>query len=95
MLVSVKLAQELGFRVNDQVRSKFFEELDNDVDQWKENPKLRGAIGSAAKKCDWFKNTTRGDLWFKAISPAYQDVAFVKKNFALELGKLWAWAEHV
>lgn len=95
VLVSVRLAQGLGFPVNDQVRSKFLDELDKDVDQWKESPKLRAAIGGAAKKCDWFKDTTRGDLWFKAISPAYQDVAFVKQNLALELGKLWAWAEHV
>lgn len=68
VLVSVKLAQELlGFRVNDQVRSKFLDELDKDVDQWKESPKLRAAIGAAAKKGDWFKDTTRGDLWFKAM----------------------------
>lgn len=96
VLVSVRLAQaELGFPVRDQVQSKFVEHLDQNVDTWQESPELRAAIGVAAKKAGWFKDTTRGDLWFKAISPAFQDAAFGKKNLALELGKLWAWAEHV
>jgi putative ATP-dependent endonuclease of the OLD family len=96
VLVSVKLAQnELGLPAHDQVRSTFLEALDKDIGTWKESPKLRTAIGGAAKKGGWFKDTTRGDLWFKAVSPAYQDATFVKKSIALELGKLWAWAEHV
>jgi putative ATP-dependent endonuclease of OLD family len=36
VLVSVKLAQGLGFPVNDQVRSKFLEELEKDVDTWED-----------------------------------------------------------
>lgn len=96
VLVSVKLAQEkLDFSAYDQVRFRFQEDLDKDISTWKENPKLRTSIGVAAKKVGWFKDTTRGDLWFKAISPAYQDATFAKTNLALELGKLWAWAEHV
>jgi len=96
VLVSVKLAQdELGFPAHDQVRSKFLEDLDKDIGKWQESPKLRTAIGIVAKKAGWFKDTTRGDLWFKAIMPAYEDPAFAKKNLALELGKLWAWAERV
>ena len=94
-LVSVKLAQGLGFPVVDQVRSKLLEPLEKDVDKWEDSPKLRTAIGSAAKNGDWFKDTTRGDLWFKAINPAFQDAAFIKKNLALELSKLWTWVEHV
>lgn len=96
VLGSVSLAQdELGYPVHDQVRSQFLEELDKDIGKWADTPKLRASIGVAAKKAGWFKDTTRGDLWFKAISPAFLDVAFGKKNLALELGKLWAWAEHV
>jgi putative ATP-dependent endonuclease of OLD family len=96
LLVSVKLAkEEFHYAVSDQVRSEFLEELDKDIGAWKESPKLRISIGVAAKKAGWFKDTTRGDLWFKAISPAYKDATFIKANLALELGKLWAWAEHV
>lgn len=77
------------------MRSKLLEPLEKDVDKWEDSPKLRTAIGSAAKNGDWFKDTTRGDLWFKAINPAFQDAAFIKKNLALELSKLWTWVEHV
>ena len=96
VLVSVKLAgDELGYPAYDQVRSKFPEDLGKNVGAWQESTGLRSSIGAAAKGAGWFKDTTRGDLWFKVISPAYQDVAFTKKNLALELGKLWAWAERV
>ncbi|MBC3805796.1 AAA family ATPase [Undibacterium seohonense] len=96
VLVSVKLAQdELGFPAYDQVRSKLEEELDKDVGKWSESPKLRKAIGNVAKKAGWFKDTTRGDLWFKTIAPAYDDAGFLKMDLAAKLNKLWAWVEHV
>lgn len=96
VLVSVKLAQdELDYPAHDQVRSQFLEGLEEDIGKWTESPKLRTAIGVAAKNAGWFKNTTRGDLWFQAISPAFQETAFGKSKLALELGKLWEWAEHV
>lgn len=96
VLVSVKLAQdELGFPAYEQVRSKFNEALHVNIDTWVESRTLRTSIGAAAKHSGWFKDITRGDLWFKAITPAYQDPAFVKKNLVLELEKLWAWAENV
>ncbi|MES2999468.1 MAG: AAA family ATPase [Pseudomonadota bacterium] len=96
VLVSVKLAiDELSFPAYDQVRSRCQEDLDKDIDTWKESPRLRTSIGIAAKKAGWFKDTSRGDLWFKAISSAYQDAGFAKQNLPLVLGRLWAWAEHV
>jgi putative ATP-dependent endonuclease of the OLD family len=93
---SLKLAQnELSYPVYDQVRSKVQEGLDLDLEKWNESAELRAAIGSAAKKSGWFKDTTRGDQWFKVVSPAFNDAAFVKKNLAIELEALWTWAEHV
>lgn len=95
VLDSVKLAQdELNFPAHFQVRSKLGEELDGDIEKWVDSPNLRKAIGAAAKKSGWFKDTTRGDSWFKAISPAFTDADFVKKDLAVKLNKLWAWAEH-
>jgi len=93
---SLKLAQnELSYPVYDQVRSRVQEALDPDLEKWPESAKLRTAIGSAAKKAGWFKDTTRGDQWFKVVSPAFNDAAFLKKNLAVELEALWTWAEHV
>lgn len=95
VLVSVKLAQDkLHFPVYDQLRSKLEEELDKDICKWVDSPKLREAIGVVAKKAGWFKDTTRGDLWFKAIAPAFEDAEFLKKDLVVKLNKLWAWAEH-
>lgn len=96
VLLSVKLVQDtLNFPAHQQVQAKLVKDLKNDIDTWKDDPELRTAIGVAAKKSGWFKDTTRGDLWFKAISPAFRDAVFSEKNLATELGTLWAWAEHV
>lgn len=97
VLASLKLAKdELNFPVYDHVRSRLLAgDLDMDTGTWKDSPELRTAIGVAAKKSGWFKDTTRGDLWFKTISQTFLDADFAKKNLALELSKLWAWAEHV
>lgn len=96
VLVSLKLAQnELGYPVYDQVRSRVQEAVYLDLEKWPESAKLRTAIGSAAKKAGWFKDTTRGDQWFKVVSPSFSDAAFLKKDLAVKLGTLWAWAEHV
>lgn len=96
VLNSVKLAQEeLGFAVREQVRSKFTEDLDKETNTWQESVQLRVAIGTSAKKSGWFKDTTRGDLWFKAIRSAFLDADFADTNLAIELGRLWVWAEHV
>lgn len=103
VLVSLKFAQDdLGYQVVDQVRSRVQEQIDQDVEKWLDSAKLRTAIGSAAKKGKkdgkeqgWFKDTTRGDQWFKIVSPAFNDAAFLKKDLAVKLGALWTWAEHV
>lgn len=96
IVVSLKLAQnELCYPVYDQVRSRFQEALDQDIEKWPESAKLRTAIGFAAKKAGWFKDTTRGDQWLKAVSPAFNDAPFLEKNLAVTLEALWTWAEHV
>ena len=96
VLVSVKLAQdELGYPAYDQVRSRFMDNLDKNIDTWQETQKLRTSIGIAAKNGGWFKDITRGSLWFKAIRSAYHNPSFTGKNLAVELEKLWTWVERV
>lgn len=95
VLASVKLAQhELYYPTHEQVRSKLEKELDEDIDEWVDSSELRKAIGAAAKRAGWFKDTTRGDLWFKAIASNFEDADFVKKDLPVKLNKIWAWAEH-
>lgn len=96
VLNSLIFAQdELHLPVYDQVRSQFLEHLNADINTWIDTTKLRAAIGSAAKASGWFKDTTKGGLWFNAIHSAFQDPAFKGKNLASELFKLWSWVEHV
>lgn len=96
VIAGLKLAQiDLLYPVYDQVRSQYQDELDQDISKWSESPKLRTAIGAAAKSAGWFKDVTRGDLWFKTLSAAFIAPGFGKTNLALELGKLWEWAERV
>jgi len=93
---SVKLVQDvLNFPAYDQVRSRFMADLDQDIGKWVESAKLRTDIGLAAKKAGWFKDTTRGDQWFKTLTPAFADPGFSEADIAIKLFKLWAWAEHV
>lgn len=94
VLASVKFAQdELYFPVYAQVRSKIKEDIANNIDNWDESSKLRIAIGKAANGGKWFKDITRGDLWFKAIAPAFSNSDFLKTDLAVKLDKLWTWAE--
>jgi putative ATP-dependent endonuclease of OLD family len=95
VLASVKLAKELAYVVHNQIHSKFQEDLDKDMGLWEDTPKLRTAIGLAAKKGEWFKDITRGDKWFSTISPAFADPNFVEKDTALKLALLWTWASNV
>lgn len=96
VIASVKLAKDvLGFAAYDQVRSRFMADLDKDIGQWVDDPKLRTDIGLTAKKAGWFKDTTRGDQWFKTLIPAFASEDFAKKDIGVKLGKLWTWAENV
>jgi putative ATP-dependent endonuclease of OLD family len=95
VLASVKLSQELAYQAHNQIRSKFNEDLDKDMGAWEDMPKLRAAIGLAAKKGEWFKDITRGDKWFSTISPAFADPVFSKKDTALKLALLWTWVSNV
>ena len=96
VLASLTLAQvELFYPLYDQVRSKYQDVLDPDIREWPDTPKLRTAIGAAAKGTGWFKDTTRGDLWFKVVGGAFNDPVFGRTNLAVELRKLWEWAERV
>jgi putative ATP-dependent endonuclease of the OLD family len=98
VVASVQLAQvDFAYPVRDQVYSKLVDkiELAQDVGEWVESENLRIAIGLAAKKSEWFKNISKGDRWFNAIAPIYEDPEFAKKDLSIKLNKLWSWIERV
>jgi putative ATP-dependent endonuclease of the OLD family len=95
VLASIKLASErLGYPVRDNVCSALGSPVDN-IDNWVESINLRQAIGRAAKKTGWFKDITRGEMWFKTIAPAFDNDEFQRSDLASKLQKLWEWAEDV
>ncbi len=97
VIASVEFAKTLpNLKVYENVRTALNGKLPNeDVEEWVESPELRGAIGSAAKKGEWFKDIARGELWMGIISPAFDDADFGNKDIATKLAKLWSWAENV
>lgn len=94
VLASVKLAKEFGFPVHDQVKSKLNVQFDEDIDRWLETDDLRMAIGMAAKSSGWFKSIAYGELWALAISPAFSDATFQKKEFATSLSQFRKWVDN-
>lgn len=96
VLLSLYLARDtLNYSVRDQVLNKFEGNLEKELGHWEDSPELRKAIGIAAKKSNWLKDITRGDLWFKTIKPAFEDAGFAKTDLSIQLSKLWKWVEHV
>lgn len=91
---SAQLAGELGFPVNDNVRSKLNAELEENVGKWKDTADLRKAIGDAAKSSSWFKNIASGERWAEAVFPAFADAAFQQKDFATKLSQFRTWVDN-
>lgn len=94
MQASVKLARELGFPVNDNIRSKLNAELEEDAGKWKDTVDLRKATGDAAKSCAWFKSITGGERWAETIFPAFGNTEFEQKDFAIKLSQFRAWVDN-
>jgi hypothetical protein len=65
-----------------------------DIESWNDTSEMRTAIGKAAKASGWFKDVTRGDLWFKTIAPAFANPTFSKTDLGAKLNNLWSWVEN-
>lgn len=94
VLASVKLAQDLGLPVHDNVRSKLAVVLDPDVMNWAESNDLRKAIGNAAKSSAWFKSISGGERWVEVIAPAFEDAELKKRDLGTKVSQLRAWVDH-
>lgn len=96
VLASVKLAQQLGLSVHDNVRSKLNVMLDPDIMKWPDSPELRKAVGDAAKanSSPWFKSISDAQSWFDTIAPAFDDPNFKQRELATKLNRLRAWVDH-
>jgi len=93
---TVKLAQDFGFDVCANVRSKLNVGLDKDIMKWPESLALRKAIGDAAKAkaSPWFKSVSNAEAWFEVIAPAFDDPGFKQRDLATKLNQLRVWVDH-
>lgn len=91
---SIRLAEELGFPVHANVKSKLNAQLEEDIGRWQDGPDLRKAIGDAARSSSWFKSITHGERWAEAIFPAFTDAAFQQKDFATKLRQFRGWVDN-
>jgi len=95
VLRSVLFAREgLHFSVRDQVQNQFQSDLPDLVEEWKDTPELRAAIGKTAKNKGWFKDISRGMSWFEIFAPAFSNSEFLKTDLSKKLNSLWSWVEH-
>ena len=91
---SLKLAEESGNLVRDNVRSKLAIAQPQDLMEWQDSPELRQAIGDAAKSSAWFKSITGGEAWVEVIADAFSDAKFVLSDLGKKLLQVRAWADH-
>lgn len=68
---SIELACELwgASRVVDQVRTQYGEGFTSELTTWVETPKMRSALGKAAKASAWFKQQGHASNWAAQIAP--------------------------
>lgn len=94
VLMSVKLAHEsFAMAVQANVSSALNGAISADYMTWAESGAMRKAIGLAAKNSDWFKDITKGEAWFRQMSPVFENAEFQKTDLAIKMNALWTWAE--
>lgn len=94
VLTSVKLAHEsFAMAVQANVSSALNGPISADYMTWVESGAMRKAIGLAAKNSDWFKDITKGEAWFRQMSPVFENAEFQKTDLAIKMNALWTWAE--
>lgn len=77
----------------DNVQSQYGAGFPKDPSSWRDEPRLRAAIGKAAKASDWFKRQTWGFEWAKVITPYLDDAAIQHTDLVARIAALRAWVD--
>lgn len=80
--------------VLDQIQSKFGADFDRDQQNWHDNPKLRAAIGNAAKSSEWFKRQDRARIWGQIVARHLRDRAIGRSDLVRVTSGLQQWVEN-
>jgi len=82
-------------RLLDQVQTQFDHGFDRNFAAWADSPRMRTALGRAAKASDWFKRQSWGREWAEAISGHLGDNAIRGSDLARQLTSLRGWIDGV
>lgn len=82
-------------RLLDQVQTQFGQGFDRKFAAWADTPRLRTALGKAAKTSDWFKRQSWGREWAAAISGHLADNAIRESDLVRQLTSLRGWIDNV
>lgn len=81
-------------KILDQVGSKFGAGFNRNYVAWADNPKLRTALGKAAKASDWFKKISWAHNWIVTISEYLFSPAIDGTDLAIQIKGLRKWVDN-
>ena len=82
-------------RLLNQVETQFGQGFDPDFARWLDTPRLRTALGAAAKASKWFKRQSRSQKWVATISAHLDDDAIRDSDLVQQLTSLRDWIDNV
>lgn len=82
-------------RLLDQVKAQFGQGFDRNFAAWADTPRLRTALGKAAKTSGWFKRQSWGREWAVAISGRLGDETIRGSDLVRQLSTLRSWIDNV
>ena len=80
-------------RVLDQVGTQYGQGFNRDCAGWRDEPRLREALGRAAKTCDWFKRQSKAQAWVASISAYFDDDAIRNTDLVRKIDSLRVWID--
>lgn len=80
-------------RLLDQVQTQYGADFDRNFAAWADEPRLRSALGKAAKASDWFKRQSWGQEWAAAISGCLDDESISGSDLVRQLNGLRGWID--
>jgi len=80
-------------RALDQVGTQYGQGFNRNCAEWRDEPRLRQALGKAAKTCSWFKRQSKAQAWVAAISAYFDDAAIRDTDFVRRVNDLRAWID--
>lgn len=80
-------------RVVDQVQTQYGQGFNRDSAAWVDAPRLRTALGKAAKASDWFKRQSRAQAWAAAVCGYLDDGAIGNTDLILKLNAMREWID--